>query len=491
MEEKLYQTIKNYTDTVKSFHMPGHKNAKVKPIEDLLCLDVTEVEGTDDLHHPTGVIGELQNRIARVYQSGASHLLVNGSTAGILSAVSGVTGPGDRVLIGRNCHKSVYNAALLNQLGVDYVYPEPVEEVGVYGCLNPESVDQELNACGGTVRAVIITSPTYEGIMSDVEAIAKVVHRHGAVLIVDEAHGAHFAFSAMLPQSALELGADIVIHSTHKTLPCLTQTGLLHISGEALESGRVSDTKVQRYLSIYQTSSPSYVLMCSIEQGIEYMLRNGDSYHEQIESLVKLRENHKSSYGRWLTGCGYEMDPTRMTYVVEGMTGWEYEKKLRERYSIQVELSDERHFVAITSIADSVGDIVELMDAVEAIGMECSTGGQDDGTDLGNAMKPQGSGDESKSVQSDGQQRAFDDFRPLLRHSVSEVMEMTSAKVPLKEATGKVAGAFIIPYPPGIPLVVPGEVLDEELIGYLEYLISNDNVVYGIIEGETTIVVED
>ena len=195
--------------------------------------------------------------------------LVNGSSCGILAAISAVTNIGDKIIIGRNCHKAVYNCAKLRNLDVEYVYPSYIAKYGINGGYNKGEIENILKK-NRDVKAVVLTSPTYDGIVSDIEEIARVVHKYNTVLIVDEAHGAHFGISEKLPVPAYKLGADLVIESTHKTLPAMTQTALLHLKSDRIDAG-----KVQEMLSIYETSSPSYVLMCSIDKCIREIQKNG------------------------------------------------------------------------------------------------------------------------------------------------------------------------------------------------------------------------
>ena len=249
----IYDKLSEYSDSdFYGFHMPGHKrNADMLKSSIPYQIDITEIEGFDDLHHAQGMLKEAQTRAALVYQAEETHFLVNGSTVGILSAVAGVTKKGDTVLVARNCHKSVYHAIYLNELDPVYLYPG----FSTDACLNTEISAGDVKGALERyphIRAVIIVSPTYDGVVSDVGSIAAAAHEKGVPLIVDEAHGAHFGFHPYFPENSNTKGADIVIHSLHKTLPSLTQTALLHMNGELVDRG-----KVREYLHMLQTSSPS------------------------------------------------------------------------------------------------------------------------------------------------------------------------------------------------------------------------------------------
>lgn len=201
-------------------------------------IDITEIDGFDDLHHAEGILKEAQERAAKVYHASETHFLINGSTAGIISAILGTTEKGDSILVARNCHKSVYHAIYLNELDPVYIYPKFDTEQGLSTEIDAEDVQKALEE-HPKIRAVMIVSPTYDGVVSDIEKIAEIVHEAGCLLIVDEAHGAHFGFDPYFPESANMYGADLVINSLHKTLPALTQTALLHVNGERVNRRKV------------------------------------------------------------------------------------------------------------------------------------------------------------------------------------------------------------------------------------------------------------
>ena len=236
----LDDALKNYTrENVYPFHMPGHKRQM-----DLLgdtspySIDITEIDGFDDLHHADGILKDAQERAARIYHADETHFLINGSTVGILSAIFGVTQKGDTILVARNCHKSVYHAIDMNELNPVYLYPAFDSEAQLNTEISAEDVRTALEK-NPKIRAVVIVSPTYDGVVSDVEAIAEAVHEKGIPIIVDEAHGAHFGFHPYFPENSNTKGADLVIHSLHKTLPSLTQTALLHVNGDLVDRRRV------------------------------------------------------------------------------------------------------------------------------------------------------------------------------------------------------------------------------------------------------------
>ena len=284
--------LRNYADTdTYPFHMPGHKR-NMAGSENPYNIDITEITGFDDLHHADGIIKEAQQRAAKLYGADRCYYLVNGSTCGILSAISATTKKGDKIIVARNCHKSVYHALYLRELQPVYVYPE-VSDYNIQGQIRKEDI-QEILEQNTDIKAVIITSPTYDGVVSDIAEIAKLVHAYNIPLIVDEAHGAHFGLDESMPQNAINLGADCVIVSIHKTLPAFTQTALLLVN-----EGKADCQKIEEFLDIYETSSPSYILMAGIEKCIRVMTENSkelfarlnqnlDGFYKKMQALQKL-----------------------------------------------------------------------------------------------------------------------------------------------------------------------------------------------------------
>ena len=239
--EYLSESLQNYAQSdVYPFHMPGHKRKKIL-FPDPYEMDITEIDGFDNLHHAEGILKEAQERAAALYGSKRCFYLVNGSTCGLLAAISAAAGRGDKVIVARNCHKAVYHALYLKELQAEYIYPA-ITNHGIQGQITVEQVRKTLRE-NPDASAVILTSPTYEGIVSDVKKIAEVCHEQNIPLIVDEAHGAHLGFSGGFPENAVRLGADAVIMSLHKTLPSFTQTALLH-----LNSTPIDEKKGERYL---------------------------------------------------------------------------------------------------------------------------------------------------------------------------------------------------------------------------------------------------
>jgi arginine decarboxylase len=437
--EMLYDKLLRYNDEgIYPFHMPGHKrNIENINFVNPFKIDITEIEGFDNLHNPKDLLADLMKEAADIYGTKKTYYLVNGSTCGILSAIAAVADMGEKILIARNCHKSVYNAIYLGGLNSLYIYPDTIQEFGINGCIHPEEIDDILTE-NKDIKAVLITSPTYEGIVSDVKAISEITHGHGVPLIIDEAHGAHFGMHKELPESSIKLGADIIIQSLHKTMPSLTQTALLHVN-----SDKISLSKLERFLSIYQSSSPSYVLMASIDSCIHYMHSKGyKKFSEYMDVLLKYRKRFKDLKNiRLLDYPG--SDRTKIILSVKGTTytGKQLYDELLYRHGIQTEMASADYVIALSSCFDTEKGFRKLYEALKEI---------DSSLDFYK---------KTNKVKLDSQY-----VRTEKKYSITRAMELETEKCPVENAVGKVSAEYMYLYPPGIPIVVPGEIITEEIV---------------------------
>lgn len=448
--ESLYSKLISYGKSdYYPFHMPGHKrNTTSMPIWNIFEMDITEIDGFDNLDNPKEILRDAMDRAALLYKARASYYLVNGSTVGILSAISTVAKKGERILMGRNSHKAVFNAALINELESIYIYPELIDEFNINGGLLPEKIEEMLIKYGD-IKAIVITSPTYEGVVSDVEDIAKIAHKYKVPLIVDEAHGAHFGFIKEFPESSIGKGADIVIQSLHKTLPALTQTSILHLQGDLVDK-----EKLEKYLGIYQTSSPSYILLASIDYCINLMESEGIKLMNQYnERLTLLRDKLKKLKNVKLLGMDvigknnvFDLDPSKLLLSVKGtdMTGKELYDILRIKYHLQLEMKMGDYVLAMTSLMDNVEGYERLYRALEEI-----------------------DGQINKKNQNLDKKTML--IEPLKDKLIYEADYAKKRRIPLDKAVGKTVGEFIYLYPPGTPLIVPGEIISEKLLKLLDY----------------------
>ena len=478
-EELLINRLAAYARSdMYPFHMPGHKrrtgpedsfmNSCVDSFTNPFAVDITEIEGFDNLHHPEGILRDSMKWAADVYGADQTYYMINGSTGGILAAVCGSVPRGGRILVSRNCHKSVYHGICLNQLKTSYVYPQEIEGLGIQGGITAEDVDRMLNRYMDT-QAVLIVCPTYDGIVSDIEAIARIVHRAGLPLIVDEAHGAHFRYDAMFPVSALDLGADVVIQSVHKTLPSLTQTALLHIKCNRPDGGCYADReRIDRYIHMVQSSSPSYVLMASIENSIYQMEQTdtapyGKQLHRLRRRLGQMRHLRLADTGLIGQAGIRDLDISKIVVstrgtclypAVDGLTGFtgaHLDDILRREYHLEMEMCGADYVTAITTVMDSGEGLERLGDALTRIDSQL--------TDAG--YKPDGRSGNQKSVYS---------MRCDTAMSMGEAMEEKMASVGLEDSAGCISGEFVYIYPPGIPIVAPGEWISRPILEViLEY----------------------
>ena len=482
--KSLYAALSAYGDSdYYPYHMPGHKrSSRAGEMARYYDIDITEIDGFDDLHHAEGILREAQERANCLYGAEETYYLVGGSTCGVLASIMAVAERGAEILIARNCHKSVYHAAILQELRVHYCYPELLEEYGIYDGIGAEDVSRILEEYPDC-RVVVITSPTYEGIMSDVGAIAKAVHERDKILIVDEAHGAHLGLDRHLPTGAVAAGADLVIHSLHKTLPAMTQTALLHVQGE-----RVDRERLRRYLRILQTSSPSYVMMASMDSCIRYVESQGAAdfaqMRQQYDFFCKKTEKCRHVTIGKMTGVSEKQRPEYH------MIGWDIGKivifvrnslwngqklydVLREEYHLQLEMAAGNYVVAIMTIMDTEEGWQRLADALVQIDdriekeMLQSAAGKSQTTDYEaeerNSAK-QGIRTDCVTLSEDSGRAGSSYGIPEIRMSAAQAYDSQREKIPLADAVGRTVADFINLYPPGIPLLVPGEVVSEELL---------------------------
>lgn len=429
------------------FHMPGHKRNPLS-MANPYTIDITEIEGFDNLHDANGIIKGAQERAAELYSSKKSYYLVNGSTCGILAAVSAAVRPGEKLLMARNAHKSAYHAVYLRHLSAIYLNPS-MTEFGISGAITPEEVRHKLKE-HPDIKAVLITSPTYEGIVSDVKVIAETVHAYKIPLIVDEAHGAHFGFHSTFPETAVRLHADIVIQSMHKVLPSLTQTALLH-----LNSDYVSSHEMEKYLDIYETSSPSYVLMAGMEKCIRLLQTNGaelfDIYADRLlkfyKNTDKLQKMHVMRKRDFTEEEIFGLDLSKIVISTEGtkISGENLYQRLLHKYHLQMEMFSGFYVLGMTSIMDSEEGFQRLSGALKE-------------TDAKTAFTAKEAEDEKKAL-----------VRSLYgpkqkRMEFHEAMDLPTKEVLFDEAEGKISGSMICLYPPGIPLLLPGEAIDSNFI---------------------------
>jgi lysine decarboxylase len=475
------------------FHMPGHKGGRTYPqwfAGSMPAVDMTEVPGLDNLQAPEGAIKEAQRLAAEAFQSDACFFLVNGSTSGIHIMMMSAFRPGDKVIIPRNCHKSVWGGLVLSGAVPVYIQPEYDAERCLITHVAPETVmravEEHPDAAG-----MVLTNPDYYGMCPHLKEIRDILDSHGMLMLVDEAHGPHLVFHPGLPPSGSQCGADLWVQSAHKTLPALTQAAYLQARKRSQKSGRsikykeyetgmagkMAETRFGREIDIgrvtqvhhmLQSTSPSYLLMASLDWARGYMEEHGKY------ALDKLME-HLDWTRKELTALGmdtmkdykrpeiFAMDPTRLVLDLSGLglTGYAGEELLRKA-GVQVEMSDLRRLVLICTVADMAEDFEKLVEACRSL--------------------PSYSSERAHITNNLSISREI----PRQMLSPKEAFERTKEYVPLKEAGGRICAGLAGAYPPGIPRFCPGEWIDaagiEELLeikaqgGHLFGLVENDLV---------------
>lgn len=460
----LYDKLACYAESdYYGFHMPGHKrNRNVTAAGLPYELDITEIDGFDDLHHAKGILRQAQERAARVYRAEETHFLVNGSTAGILSAVLGCTQRGDKILTARNCHKSVYHAIYMNELEAVYLYPRFDAERELNGPVAVEDVREALQR-DPEIRAVIITSPTYDGMVSDVERIAEAAHEYGIPLIVDGAHGAHFGFHPYFPEHANVQGADVVINSVHKTLPALTQTALLHINGKYADR-----EEIRKYLHMIQSSSPSYVLMASIDECIRLLdEKQGKLFDTYVEMLKEMRTRLEGLKCLRLLDTD---DASKVVISVKGtdFTSQELSRKLLEQYHLQVEMTAGSYVLAMTSVGDTREGMERLVQALAEIDADLAARREENAElqrknrsfELLRLEQVYTSAETARKVRTAKSRAGGTAEEKGDRHDMPE--DFSVRRIPWEQSAGYISTESAYLYPPGIPLIVPGERISSE-----------------------------
>lgn len=505
----ILSKLDKYKDeNIVPMHMPGAKRNKElielymgdmgNPYE----KDITEINGFDNMHNAEDIIKDAFDEAAKLYGADESWYLVNGSTAGNMSAICGVTHKNDVVIMARNCHISVYNAVILNELNPVYIYPEYDEEYGYYKGITLKEIKDTVDKYSSDhdkndIKAVILTSPTYEGNVSDIKLIAEYLHQYNIPLIVDEAHGAHFNFSESFPQSAVKSGADVVINSVHKTLPSLTQTAIMHIN-----YGIVDVERIRRYWNIYQSTSPSYILMSSIARSLSIVKNDGDKlFAEYVDKLTILRNGLSELKHIRLINTD---DISKLVLGYKDAK-WLYDT-LFYKYKIQLEMSSIKYVIAMTSIFDSQEYYDRFLAALKEIDEEIdesiSKYDREDilnskvDKDLDNRFNSIHNGEADNRLnyssinnQDNGNKINVADFRDEQALTIAQAfnrrdlsgcdeIQMNNEKI-----YGKISGESVYVYPPGIPILCPGEVITRKIIAILKAAGEAGLEVVGVKEG--------
>ncbi|WP_309122895.1 aminotransferase class V-fold PLP-dependent enzyme [Paenibacillus sp.] len=435
------------------FHVPGHKaGAAYASDPDVASwlgavgpYDATELPGLDDLHAPSGAIEQAQALAAQCFGARRTYFLVGGSTVGNLAAIHAAAGPGELLVLQRDAHKSAIHALMLRGAGAVFVLPEADEELGLYGGVSADAIARALDE-HPEAKAVFVTSPNYYGIAADIGAIAEAAHARGKALIVDEAHGAHFGRHPRFPKSALQQGADVVIQSTHKMLSALTMGAMLHIG-----SNRIPHERIEAYLRMLQSSSPSYLILASLDRARRELHTRGDAlFAEALEAIDSLGAALRTTTsGRF--GVKTTSDPFKpLLYdAAGGWTGYELAERLAE-VGIYTEMANESYVVLACSAATSAAEIERLLSALQQFASRFPAKKKENQQNFSN-MYALG----ALSLSAPVYFKAED--------AISAARTDVRQDIPWEEAVGETCAEMVIPYPPGIPILLPGEEITRDI----------------------------
>lgn len=440
--------------------MPGHNLGKGIPfefLENIFLLESTEIPGMDNLHLPKEIIKEAMELAAKTFGAEHSFLLVNGSTCGVHSMIMSTCKRGDRLIVSRDCHKSILNGMMM--AGVDPIYIKPCfdNDFGIPTVVLSEQIKSLLKQYPDVV-GVLITRPNYYGMCCDIQKIADIVHANDKILLVDEAHGSHLKFNDALPICAMDAGADICVQSAHKTLTAFTQGAFLHVKGNKINLDRL-----RANLSMLQTSSPSYVLMTFLDIAREMMDKNGKLLLDTLLKNIEWFENFiNKNQKKWILLNSSCIDKTRIVLNTRniGKTGFDIELILREKYNLQIEMADVYNIVCVSTISNCLDDFKKLGFALIDIA------------------------ERSNDIPHDFKYLAdvgIGEFEiPVQKINLGEVMQLESKKCKLDKSVNMISKGMLIPYPPGIPIICPGEVIQESAVEHVCKILNAGGVVHGI-----------
>ncbi len=454
------------------FHTPGHKrgqgiSTRQRSLFGAVAFraDLPELPDLDNLFAPEGVILQAQNLAAEAFGAEQTWFLANGSTCGIEAAILATCGPGETLILPRNVHSSAISGMILSGAVPVYVQPDYSQDWDFCLGVSPTEIEQALKE-NADVTAVLVVSPTYHGVCSDLRAIARITHAHNIPLIVDEAHAPHFTFHPDFPTSALAAGADIAVQSAHKVLSAFTQAALLHTQGERIDRDHLSQS-----LQLTQSTSPSYLLLGSLDGARHQMATAGRSLmtrtialankaYKELSELPGLRV-FQPCLSRSFDG-GILGDRTRITVDVSalGLTGFEADELLHERFGVTAELPALRHLMFIVSLGNTNEDIEQLIEGFRQVcALPRMTNGNRPQPALSvTALQP------SKTERSQSPRQAF---------------FARKTPIPMAQAIGHICAETICPYPPGIPVLLPGEPITKGAIAHLQTVQSAGGIITG------------
>lgn len=439
------------------FHIPGHKKgAGIDPEfrnfigDNALSIDLINIGPLDDLHQPKGMIKKAQDLAAEAFGADHTFFSVQGTSGAIMTMVMAVCGPGDKIIVPRNVHKSVMSAIVFSGAVPVFIHPAIDEDLGISHGITTESVEHALEQ-HPDAKGILVINPTYFGVSADLKKIVEIAHSYNVPVLVDEAHGVHIHFHESLPLSAMQAGADMAATSVHKLGGSMTQSSILNV-----REGRVSSKRVQSILSMLTTTSTSYLLLASLDVARRRLATKG---RELIDSTINLAQtirkrineiDHLYCVGEEIIGskAAFDYDPTKLIISVKdlGLTGYEVEKWLREKYNIEVELSDLYNILCIISLGDTdvEGDL--LVKALADLADECA----------------------HRAEKVEPLQVFLPDI-PVLALTPRDAFYAETEVIPFDESSeGRIIAEFVMVYPPGIPIFIPGEIITKENLSFIQ-----------------------
>ncbi|WP_088104951.1 aminotransferase class I/II-fold pyridoxal phosphate-dependent enzyme [Halalkalibacter urbisdiaboli] len=437
------------------FHIPGHKRGNGMDPEfrsfigdNALSIDLINIAPLDDLHHPHGIIREAQELAAEAFGADHTFFSVQGTSGAIITMIMSVCSPGDKIIVPRNVHKSIMSAIIFSGATPIFIHPEIDPNLGISHGITTDSVEKAL-ATHPDAKGLVVINPTYFGIAGNLEKIVELAHSYHIPVLVDEAHGVHIHFHDELPLSAMQAGADMAATSVHKLGGSLTQSSVLNV-----KEGLVSAKRVQSIISMLTTTSTSYILLSSLDVARKQLATKGKALISKTITIAnETRErindiNGLSCVGKEILGtkATYDLDPTKLIISIKGLgiTGYDAEVWLRERYNIEVELSDLYNILCIVSIGDSTEKMSLLVDALSQLALEHPASDEQKPTSI------------------------YVPNIPTLALSPRDAFYAETETIPFSESAGRIIAEFVMVYPPGIPILIPGEVISEENLAYIK-----------------------
>ena len=472
----LLETLKKLSESNHApFYAPGHKrgegiSANLKNLlgASVFRADLPELPALDNLFQPAGVIKEAEDLAAEAFGADQTWFLINGSTAGIIASILAVCQPGEKIILPRNIHQSVISGLILSGAVPVYIQPPYNPDWDIVLGLTPASVETALQKYP-EAKAVFLVYPTYQGVCADIQAIAQITHQYNIPLIVDEAHGPHFTFHADLPMSALAAGADLTVQSTHKVLGAMTQASMLHIQGDRIHPQRISQA-----LQMVQSTSPSYLLLASLDVARQQMALEGEAL---LTRTLQLAEQARNSISQ-IPGLAVfpSDDLTRLTVKVAdlGISGYEADEIFNEQLGVVAELPSLQNLTFIISIGNTDDDISKLIQAFQFLAEQAKN----------QSISPQ-----PKNLQLflNSTNLVNTIHTPYL--TPRETFFSQSMIIPITESVGKISADLICPYPPGIPCLIPGEKITQSAIDYLQAVLALGGTITGCRDDLTNIAI--